>query len=61
MSSERNGENQVFSTVYSTVHEHTETPVENISIVSSEALLRVKLHVYGIAKIRPISSPEPVR
>lgn len=43
----------MLATVYSTVHEHTEKPVENISIVSSEALLSVKLRVYGIAKIRP--------
>lgn len=35
----------VFGTVYNTVHEHTKKPVENISIVSSEALLLVKLHV----------------
>lgn len=48
------GKTKVFATVYSTVHEHTEKPVENISIVSSEALLSVKLRVYGIAKIRPI-------
>lgn len=49
------GENRsVGHSIQHTVHEHTQKPVENISIVSSEALLSVKLCVYGIANIRSI-------
>ncbi len=54
------GKTKVFATVYSTVHEHTEKPVENISIVSSEALLSVLNYVCtALLKSDPSSSPEP--
>lgn len=52
------GENKVFATVYNTLHEHTKKPVENISIVSSEALLLVKLYVMSLLKSDPSTSPE---
>lgn len=45
--------NQVFATVYSTVHEHTETPVDTLALSAVKPCNGLN-YVYVIAKLRPI-------